>query len=225
VVNTSKEAAMHPVPGPKPKGRVAVVVGVDFTDASAYALTVAKSLVRGAGSEAELHAIHVAHSPAVPGAVMGVLPDLGPMMTATTEEARTRLLDACHRAGDDSLAVVVTHVLFGDPVIEIADLAREVGADLIVIGARRRKGLSRALHRSISARLARRAPCSVFTALPKEVPAEATIEPPCEDCLLVQRESAGSTLWCQRHASHHLRGHIHHGASDPFAVGSWTFRT
>jgi hypothetical protein len=30
--------------------------------------------------------------------------------------------------------------------------------------------------------------------------------------------------WCIRHSEHHIHGHMHHGAADANATGSWDFR-
>lgn len=50
----------------------------------------------------------------------------------------------------------------GDPASEIVALAAEVGATLVVVGSRGRKGVVKTLLGSVSADVARRAPCSVL---------------------------------------------------------------
>jgi nucleotide-binding universal stress UspA family protein len=199
--------------------RVVIVVGLDFTDASEYALRLATSLVRSVGPQAELHLVHVTAPPywyAVHGSDAPA-----PLPSEDTAEVRMRLLDACFTFGQSVVASVTPHVRAGDPTAEIADLAREVDADLIVVGSHKRKGLARALHRSTYARLVRRAPCSVLAALPKD---EVQIEPPCEACVSVRRQSGGVIQWCKQHSEPHIHPRTHHGAQDPIAAGSWDFR-
>jgi universal stress protein A len=201
--------------------RFAIVVGVDFTAASVYALRVAANLARPAGPLAELHVVHV-----TPPIYWPALHETdGPMVVSSENPdlVRKQLLDACFSSGHDIVASIIPHARTGDATGEIADLARELDADLIVIGAHKRNGLARALHRSTYARIVRRAPCSVLTALPKEE-AEVQIEPPCAACVATRRESDGQMFWCKEHSAHHIHGHLHHGASDPNASGSWDFR-
>lgn len=50
----------------------------------------------------------------------------------------------------------------GNPAVEIVTLAAEVGASLVVVGSRGRKGVVKTLLGSVSADVARRAPCSVL---------------------------------------------------------------
>jgi universal stress protein A len=201
---------------------VLVVVGHDFSEASAYALATAERLVSTASSSAVLHVVHATGVVAVPDAVAKVLPTLTsgvPPLTAVRE----RLESACAAFAQAKSLPVVPHLIAGDPAAAIAGLARELDADLIVVGTRRRKGVAIGWHRSLSARLVRLAPCSVLTARPKEH-LEARIEPPCDACLAVRRESAGNVVWCATHTAHHVHAHLHHGDSQAFVSGSWTFR-
>jgi hypothetical protein len=177
--------------------------------------------VRPAGAQSDLHLVHITGPPVGPGPVDNLPPDLGPGIAPTLDWAKRRLLES----GAGTLARIVPHVRFGDPANELADIARELAADLVVVGGHKRGALLSALHRSMLARLVRRSPCSVLTALPKEPPIEASIEPACVDCVSVRRESAGGTLWCSRHTGHHVHAHLHHGAHDGFSAGTWTFRT
>jgi nucleotide-binding universal stress UspA family protein len=50
----------------------------------------------------------------------------------------------------------------GTPSVEIIRTAKEIGADLIVLGTHGRKGLSHAVMGSVAERVAREAPCPVF---------------------------------------------------------------
>jgi nucleotide-binding universal stress UspA family protein len=216
---------MEPAPQePRVPSRIVFVVGIDFTEPSEYALALAKNLLMPAGTNAEIHVVHATIPAAAPDTIADALPSLGPGLTSTVEHTRERLVNACIDAGRGTTAHIVPHLVFGDAAAEIAELAREMKADLIVVGARARKGLAIAWHRSLSARLARRASCSVLSARPKELEPEVAIEPPCPDCLTVRRESASEVLWCARHTRHHVHGHLHRGSQPTFVSGSWTFR-
>ncbi|MGE5504828.1 MAG: universal stress protein [Actinomycetota bacterium] len=59
-------------------------------------------------------------------------------------------------------------IAYGVPVDEIAACAREVGADLIVLGHRRRGRLARWWSGSVDVSLLSRAPCSVLVAVEEE---------------------------------------------------------
>lgn len=54
------------------------------------------------------------------------------------------------------------HFRLGDPAQEIVSCAREVRADLLVLGTRRLQGAKRFLLGSVSARVVELAPCSVL---------------------------------------------------------------
>jgi nucleotide-binding universal stress UspA family protein len=202
--------------------QIVLIVGVDFSEASEYALTLAKNLVKPAGAHAILHLVHIASTPMFPAAFAGAPPSIEPTVDASLDWIKKRLEDM--GAAKDTLAAIIPHVRFGDPANELAELARDLRADLVVVGGHKRGALLSALHRSMLARLVRRSPCSVLTALPKEPPVEAGIEPPCPDCLAIRRETSGTTLWCARHTGHHVHARLHYAAGDHFAVESWTFR-
>jgi nucleotide-binding universal stress UspA family protein len=184
-------------------------------------MSVARRLV-GTAVRADLHVVH-----ATP-------PASGPDVTSfepTGTEGRLHAL--CGGFAKQTHARVVAHLRVGDAAAEIARLARELAADLIVVGARRRKGLAIAWHRSLSTRLVRLAPCSVLSARPREIDeaaaadgeAEVLVAPPCEDCLEARRESGGRVVWCERHTGHHVHGHLHHARARALTSGAWTFHS
>jgi nucleotide-binding universal stress UspA family protein len=136
--------------------RVTMVVGVDFTEASDYAIRLAANLARPSGLRNEIHLVHVTR-PLYWPVVHGI--DAPAFVASDSSDVtRRRLLDSCLSAGCKVDSSVIPHVRVGDATEEIAELAREVHADLIVIGAHKRKGLARALHRSTYARIVRSAP-------------------------------------------------------------------
>jgi nucleotide-binding universal stress UspA family protein len=113
------------------------------------------------------------------------------------------------------------HVRRGEPVRELTQLATDVAADLILVGARTHLHLLELFHGSLAARLRRHAACPVLVVEPKPDVVEQhepVIEPPCPDCLTVRSRSAGAQWWCARHAEHRRRAHHYSYQSElPFA--------
>jgi nucleotide-binding universal stress UspA family protein len=199
-----------------------VVAGVDFSEASINALKEASLLVEGSKSS-ELHVVHVLPA-ALPPPVMagGVGSEL--LLVGTIEEA-TKALEvalAPYRGGD---ARVIGHVRVGRPDQEIAQVASDVGADLIVVGTAGKRGLERLMLGSVAESLVKHAHCGVLVHRPRAVPAWELIEPPCRDCLAVRQVTGRATLWCERHSERHPRAHTYHEVPEGYGVGSQTFRS
>ena len=114
-----------------------IVVGVDGSEPSERALDRAADL---AGFGSTLTVVSVARN--------GDGYAAGPL-----EKARERLL---HRHMTASYLQPV-----GDPAAELVDAARELGADLLVLG-RRSRSLRRLVLGSVSDSVVRRAPCDVL---------------------------------------------------------------
>jgi hypothetical protein len=98
------------------------------------------------------------------------------------------------------------------PAHEIAQLASDLEADLVVVGTHGRRGASRLLLGSVAEGVVRLAPCAVLVVRPKAPPdVEAPkIEPPCPRCLEARRASGGKELWCEQHQQRHGRRHTYH---------------
>jgi universal stress protein A len=127
----------------------------DFSPSASEALQIAGSLAREHG--AKLILLHVAQRPVSSVAGMPVPP---PPPTVDWSGLRAEL---------DALATGIKNVsvesrlLEGEPASTIVDLAREVGADIIVIGSHGRTGLSRVLMGSVAEHVVRKADCPVLT--------------------------------------------------------------
>jgi nucleotide-binding universal stress UspA family protein len=142
-------------------GRPVVVVGVDLSDVSEHLLATARDLARTA-EEAEFHVVHVVHPESLRERLTE--PIRSPVHGAERsqiESARWQLEGMCaailHRPGVRWLV----HTPVGDAAAQLVEMARTVGADVIVVEAHDHPSRSRLFHRSAVARIFHDAPCSV----------------------------------------------------------------
>ena len=143
-----------------------VVVGYDFSHSGNAALERALALA----VRAPFHVLHVVcvvdrHAPLPP-----VLPH-GPVDFAYTERLQQALTDTIstqlHASDVQGRVHFFVHVRIGKPVEELLEVAREVGADLIVVGSKGLTGVERLVLGSVSERVVREAKCTVQVARPK----------------------------------------------------------
>jgi len=91
------------------------------------------------------------------------------VMSEAVLAERRRVAEAILREGVDCLRqrrlTAEGHLAFGDPAAQIADCARRIGADLVVVGHRPRSGLARWWEASVGQSLMDASPCSVLVAL------------------------------------------------------------
>jgi nucleotide-binding universal stress UspA family protein len=135
------------------------VVGVDFSEPSERAFEAARGLARRLG--ARVHLVHAFHTP-----VQGPFPDLIVFPAdalASYREAATRTLQAMLEKLRAAGVEGHLHLAPGNAVSVIDEVARAVGADLVVVGTRGRTGLPHVLLGSVAERVVRTAPCPVLT--------------------------------------------------------------
>jgi nucleotide-binding universal stress UspA family protein len=197
--------------------RTIVLVGIDFLALSKEVLAHAAELALSAGSE--LHVVHVLPDLDV-SAVQGERA-IGVVNLAADAQAKLETLSADL---PDSVTRIFLHLSAGKPEVEIAQLASDIGADLIVVGTRGRSGIDRLVNGSVAENLLHLAPCPVQVFRPKSIPAWEQIVPPCPDCVEMQRATHRERLWCERHAERHPRAHTYSESPPNFAMGSLTFR-
>ncbi len=138
-----------------------VVCAVDFSEPSDYALRYALKLCRV--FQARLNLLHVVEVPFLPSYSMADVPDLNLPIEQLEESARERmeeLLSECR----DEYQQVEGDVVAGSPFVEIINYARQLKADLIVMGTHGRSGLKHLLIGSVAEKVVRKAPCPVLTA-------------------------------------------------------------
>lgn len=129
-----------------------VVVPIDFSQDTLWAIDVAKSVT---GGTARIRPVHVA--PVLSAAEPGVVWEL------VSDEARAKHIqeEFVKEYGSVLPGATVT-VLFGDPGAEIADYAEREHAALVVLPSHGRTGLSRLLIGSVAERVVRLAHCPVL---------------------------------------------------------------
>lgn len=150
-----------------------ILLAVDDDTASLDAATVVAEWFPDHASVIALHVGSVAPSASMtPPVAMGGLgyPIVAlPMLRAEREriylEARAVAENAAQAAGGGTARTEA-----GDPAKKIAEVAAEVGADLIVVGTGDRSWLSRVLSPSVSEALVHNAPCPVLVVRPADTP-------------------------------------------------------
>lgn len=139
-----------------------ILVPTDMSEAAEEALDFACELAQP--FDATIHLLHVISIP-----VLGV-PELGVALTSTVIDSMVRddqeALDdlACRKRHKAKFAPVMLRT--GDARDLIVQTAKEIGADLIVMGTHGRRGVSRALLGSVTESVVRTAPCPVLTVRP-----------------------------------------------------------
>jgi nucleotide-binding universal stress UspA family protein len=140
-----------------------VLVGLDLSEPGGRAWRFAFDLAESRG-EAEIHAV-------VTG-VRGLEPTIRDIATpGTTVSAVTHAVPPLkvleHRSAGGSARLMAMHFRTGRPDRAIVRLARELGADLIVVAGQPTTRLQRLLGGSTADRIARSAPCPVVVVKPK----------------------------------------------------------
>ncbi len=136
-----------------------ILVPTDLSEGAEEALDYACELARQL--DAKVHLLHVIGIPA-----LGV-PELGVALTSTVIDSLVRDdQDALDRLADRKRHLAT----FGEVMLRTGDArdlinqtAKEIPADLIIMGTHGRRGVSRALLGSVTETVVRSAPCPVLT--------------------------------------------------------------
>lgn len=135
-----------------------ILVPTDLSEGAEQALDYACELARTLG--AQIHLLNVISIPA-----LGV-PELGVALTASIiDELVVGNQDAIDRLARTRCTAEIGQVMVrtGDARDVINQTAKELGAELIVMGTHGRRGISRALLGSVAENVVRTAPCAVLT--------------------------------------------------------------
>jgi nucleotide-binding universal stress UspA family protein len=195
-----------------------IVVGVDRSEAGDLALDQALELgVRR--SPAEVHAISVVTLLTPPSGSLeypmaATLP--GIPLNAAAKELERHLKDRVGAISDrlgigaNQLARVVGHIRLDTPAREIAQLAADLEADLVVVGTHGRRGIARMLVGSVAEATVRLSPCPVLVVREKQIAETVKIDPPCPECVKTRLATQGEQFWCSQHSERHGQRHTYY---------------
>ena len=196
-----------------------IVVGVDFSAASYHALD--EALIEGSGRGGEVHVLHVeddVFAEALLNRGLAAALNQNDVLVHLTAVVKQRMDEIAKRLRAPGLRCVLTHFRRGSPADQIAQLAADVDADLVLVGSHGRRGWQRLLLGSVAERTSRMARCPVWIVRPKDheslgrVP---QVEPPCPDCVAKRKATSGTVFWCARHSEPHVRPHAVVYFADP----------
>jgi nucleotide-binding universal stress UspA family protein len=142
--------------------RRVLVVGVDLTEVSEHLLNYARDVVKRV-DQAVLHVVHVVRPEPLSERINDPVGSEGVVTSALRKSAEWQLEQLCRSIVGNSAASWHVHVRVGHAADVLMKIATEVDADFIVVEAHDHHGASRIFHRSVVARIARDAPCSVLT--------------------------------------------------------------
>ena len=189
---------MSNVPAPRERPFV-LVVALDLADTASggYALDQAMRIATRV-ADSQLHVVHVSTTD-VTSETLGLL-------RLYVSEKATAL------AGPMQQTIAV-HVRKGEPAHEIAQLATDLSADLIVVGTHKAPHLRNLFVGSTAERVMGSATCPVFVAGPRPAPQPShviVIEAACPACVQARLETGGREWWCARHSEQHSVLRHHH---------------
>jgi len=136
-------------------GANAIVVPIDFEEASLKALDLAKELAAQIGGEVVL--VHVYQIPVY--TYPGLEPTLVPSFHAEVTAAAKRAMAAISTQAGNLRAILRE----GEPATEILAAAEEAGARMIVMGTHGRKGIAHFFLGSVAEKVVRKSPIPVMT--------------------------------------------------------------
>jgi nucleotide-binding universal stress UspA family protein len=136
-----------------------IIVATDFSPESEKALEYALELAQK--FDASVHLVHGFVVPVLPGPEAG-LPIPPDVITSMEKAAQKGLQESAARHAKARVPIEA-HLKWEDPRHAVVDVAKEINAELVVIGTHGRKGLKRALLGSVAESVVRFAPCPVLT--------------------------------------------------------------
>jgi len=135
-----------------------ICVGTNFTPESDLALATAVTLARATGAGIDL--VHAVHRPPLYERMM----QSEQTLVADLERHATSRLEQIAGAPAFAGVPIATHVRVGAPFAELVNIIRDLRHDLVVVGARKRSGLSELLLGSTAERVLRKASVPVLLA-------------------------------------------------------------
>jgi len=190
-----------------------IVVGIDYSPASDLALERAFELA-AARPRADVHVVNVVRLYGMQAVVDGPAEPTGLASVSTVDATALvqRYVEGQRKAFRGALdsVRVRAHLRLEAPAQEIAQIAADLEADLVVVGTHGKRGIARILLGSVAEAVVRLAPCPVLVVRPKALPEQMPrIEPPCPQCLEARRASSGAEYWCEQHRERHGQRHTY----------------
>lgn len=192
-----------------------IVVGYDYSPTADLALEKAFDLA-AREKNAEVHVVTVVVQmgdfvgAGISGLGTAAAIPLGDAYEALEARVGQRM-SAWQTATQGTFSRLCIHVRSEVPAAEVAQLASDLEADLVVIGTHGRRGFRRLLLGSVAEGVVRLAHCPVLVVRPKEqAPHVPEIEPPCPRCVEARRETGGAEFWCEQHRERHGQRHTYH---------------
>ncbi len=134
-----------------------ILVAIDFSDISAKAFTTAVDLAKRL--DASLHVAHIVQIHAMN------IPESGAIqieeLEAIEEQAASENMDKYVKQHGDGVAIIRT-IVHGDPAVQINNIVKETGADMIVMGTHGRSGLAHLVMGSVAETVLRNAEVPVM---------------------------------------------------------------
>jgi len=202
-----------------------VVVGVDYSETGDLALEQALELA-ATHAASDLHVINVVR-------LVVATDEFTPLMayaSMTLEQAEKDLKEHVEQKVQEfrgklepsrgSVPRVFPHVRLEAPAREIAQLASDVEANLVVVGTHGRRALARVFIGSVAEVVVRLAPCPVLVVRPQRSVELPKIEPPCAQCVKVRKETGGESQWCAQHSERHGQRHTYRQSDRSQADGT-----
>lgn len=148
------------------EGPARILLATDGSRGSELAARSAAEFSRNFGSS-----LHLVHVTAVSRLSSGVDVDEGDSLTIYEEDAgqaRILLEEQAERLKEAGAAVEKAELKTGEPDAEIVTLAKEIGADLVILGSRGAGAFKRSPMGSVSESVVRHAHCPVLVAREQE---------------------------------------------------------
>lgn len=204
---------------PENRESYVTVVGVDFSDASKHALD--EALVVTSARGGDVHALHVdddVFAEALLNRGLNAALDEDAALTRLKTMLTEQRVALGKRLRTPGLRRAVGHVRRGRPAEQLAQLAADLDADLVVVGSQGRRGWERLVLGSVAERTSKVCRCPVWIVRPKDHNGEANVpkvDPPCPECVAKRLETNGRVFWCARHSEPHIRPHVLAYVCDP----------
>lgn len=203
-----------------------IVVGIDYSSTSELALRTAFEIA-AKEKRAEVHAVNVISTAAefvnrelaATGGAAAFIREAHEQLEAFLNKQLT----AWQAETGQSFERCVGHIRTEFPAAEIAQLAADLEADLIVVGTHGRRGVRRLLLGSVAEGVVRMAKGPVLVVRPQaEAESVPEIEPPCPKCVEARRATGGQELWCEQHKERHGQRHTYHYEGRPLQPTDFT---